>query len=261
MRLFFFFLLAGTVLVFSSCRTQKIVYNYLEDLKDTTAKKEFYISEPFIQKNDLLSVQIYSSSLDPTVDQLYNLGMGIQGGSSGSQQSAAITYGYLVDQKGNIELPRLGIIHSEGLTKEQLGDTIKSKLKGQLNDPTVIIRFLNFRIIVMGEVGSPGVKTVPVENLTLLEALAMAGDITLYGKKKEVKILRENSGKRQLGIVDVTSTSMFESPYYQLQQNDVILVEQTKYKIATTEQSRISQQLGFALSIITSIALLYNIFK
>ena len=109
--------------------------------------------------------------------------------------------------------------------------------------------------------GAPGVQTVAVENLTLLEALAMAGDITEFGKKKEVKILRENNGQRQLGIVDVTSSKMFESPYYQLQQNDVIMVEQTKYKVRQTEQQRITQQLGFALSIITSIALLYNIFK
>jgi polysaccharide export outer membrane protein len=105
------------------------------------------------------------------------------------------------------------------------------------------------------------VHTVAVENLTLLEALAMSGDIGEFGKKKEVKILREVNGQRQLGIVDVTSSKMFESPYYQLQQNDVILVEATNYKIRQTEQTRITQQLGFALSIITSIALLYNIFR
>jgi polysaccharide export outer membrane protein len=89
----------------------------------------------------------------------------------------------------------------------------------------------------------------------------MSGDIGEFGKKKEVKILREVNGQRQLGIVDVTSSKMFESPYYQLQQNDVILVEATNYKIRQTEQTRITQQLGFALSIITSIALLYNIFR
>lgn len=115
--------------------------------------------------------------------------------------------------------------------------------------------------MVIGEVGTPGVKTVNVENLNILEALALSGDITLFGKKKEVKVLRENNGKRQLGIIDVTSKNMFQSPYYQLQQNDIVMVEQSKYKIRSTEQQRVSQQLGFALSIITSIALLYNIFK
>jgi polysaccharide export outer membrane protein len=203
-----------------------------------------------------MSIQISSKALDEKVDQLYNTNL-----TNTSAVQLPQLYGYLVDQKGNIELPRIGLIHAEGLTKEQLSNEIKGRLKDELNDPTVIIRFTNFRIIVIGEVRAPGVKTVNVENLTLLEALALAGDITEFGKKKEVKIVREINGQRQMGIIDVTSTRMFESPYYQLQQNDVVMVEQTKYKVRQTEQQRIAQQLGFALSIITSIALLYNIFR
>ncbi len=176
----------------------------------------------------------------------------------GGQQSLQLP-GYLVDQNGNIELPRLGVLSAAGLTRIELTESIKLKLRDQLTNPTVIIRFLNFRIIVIGEVGSPGVHSVPVENLTLLEALAMAGDITEFGKKKEVKILREESGKRKLGIVDVTTTKMFESPYYQLQQNDVIFVEQTRYKIRQTEQGRIIQQIGFATSIISTAAILITL--
>lgn len=255
MRLFLFLLCSACILALGSCRPQRAVYNYLEDFTDTTVKKDFYIAEPVIQKNDQLSIQISSAALEPEVDQLYNQNMG---GQMGGQYQF---YGYLVDQKGNIEIPRVGVIHAEGITKDSLANEIKARLKTQLADPTVVIRFTNFRIIVIGEVGSPGVKTVGVENLTILEALAMAGDITLYGKKKEVKIIRENKGQRQIGIVDVTTSKMFESPYYQLQQNDIIMVEQTKYKITATEQTRISQQIGFALSIITSIALLYNIFR
>ncbi len=202
-------------------------------------------------------IQVYSASLERDIDQLYNLQT--QGG--GNVQTGGSLYGYLVDQRGNIELPRIGIIHAEGVTKSQLADEVKSRLREQLTNPSVIVRFLNFRVVVIGEVGTPGVKTVNVENLNILEALALSGDITLFGKKKEVKVLRENNGKRQLGIIDVTSKNMFQSPYYQLQQNDIVMVEQSKYKIRSTEQQRVSQQLGFALSIITSIALLYNIFK
>jgi polysaccharide biosynthesis/export protein len=253
MRSFLLFFLTAFILFLSSCRPQRAVYNYLEDMTDTSSKKPYFIAEPVIQKNDQLSIQITSAALDGSVDALYNQQYG---GISGQ-----FSYGYLVDQKGNIELPRIGLIHVEGITKDSLAAEIKTRLKSQLADPTVVIRFTNFRIIVIGEVGSPGVKNIGVENLTILEALAMAGDITLYGKKKEVKILRENNGQRQLGIIDVTSTKVFESPYYQLQQNDVIMVEQTKYKVTQTEQGRISQQIGFALSIITSIALLYNIFR
>lgn len=252
MRLLIFSIISSLIL--ASCQPQRAVYNYLEDLTDTTTQNPFFITEPVIQKNDLLSIQISSASLDPRVDQDYNILNQVVGGQISLQP-----IGYLVDQKGNIELPRLGIIPAGGLTRIELTERIKLRLKDELTNPTVIIRFLNFRIIVIGEVGAPGVHSVPVENLTLLEALAMAGDITEFGKKKEVKILREESGKRKLGIVDVTTTKMFESPYYQLQQNDVILVEQTRYKIRQTEQGRIIQQIGFATSIISTAAILITL--
>jgi polysaccharide biosynthesis/export protein len=254
MRFFFISVVSICLLLLSSCRSQLVIQNYLQDLKDTSARKSYYVTEPTIQKNDVISIQIFSGSLEPGVEQLYSLNRGASNNQNSNQ-------GYLVDQKGNIEIPKLGEIHVEGLKKSQLADTLKAKLKDQLVDPSVIIRFLNFRIVVIGEVGSPGVKTVPVENLTILEALAMSGDILVTGKKKEVKILREYNGQRQLGIIDVTTTKMFESPYYQLQQNDVILVEATPYKVRQTEQQRVRQQLGFVLGILGSIIGLYGIFK
>jgi polysaccharide export outer membrane protein len=240
-----------------SCKTQnRVIYNYLEDIRDTSLQRDVVIKEPIIQKNDLLAIQVYSAAVDPAIDAPYNISAGVAGGSQVNQIG-----GVLVDQKGNLEYPRIGTIHAEGLTKSELAEVIKAKLKDQLTEPTVIIRFLNFRITVMGEVGNPGVLNIPTERLTLIEALGMAGDITEFGKKKEVKILRENNSQRKMGIIDVTSEKMFESPYYQLQQNDVILVEQTRYKIRQTEQQRISQQIGFATGIITTAALLITLFK
>lgn len=242
-----------------SCRTQRAVYNYLEDVNDTSFRKGVYVAEAKIQKADLLSVVIYSASLDPTIDEFYNLPS--QRSTSGGGQNTQ-SAGYLVDVAGNIDLPHIGVIHAEGITKSELERVIKAKLEGgQLTNPGVIIRFLNFRITVLGEVGSPGVLTIPTERLSILEAVGMAGGVTEFGRIKEVKILRENNGVRQLGTLDLTSKNIFESPYYQLQQNDVVLVDQNRYKLRQTEQTRISQQIGFALSIITSIALLYNIFK
>ena len=252
-----FLLVAFCGALFTSCKTeQRVIQNYVEDLQDTTMRISRYITEPIIQKNDVLSIQIYSASLDPAVDQIYNL----QIGNAAAAQQNVNVFGYLVDQNGKIEMPRIGALQAEGLTKTQLADQIKQKLQTELKDPTVIIRFSNFRIIIMGEVGAPGVKTIPVENLTILEALAMAGDITQFGRKKAVKVLRENNGQRRLGIIDVTSSKMFESPYYQLQQNDVVLVEATRYKARTVEQQRVSQQIGFALTIVTTFGLLYNLF-
>src|SRR5688572_16421181 len=123
MRSFFFLVVSFVVLVLSSCRPQKAIYNYLEDMTDTTSKKSFYIAEPVIQKNDQLSIQISSAALEPTVDALYNQGGGV------TNTNQVQIFGYLVDQKGNIELPRIGIFHAEGITKDSLAAEIKTRLK------------------------------------------------------------------------------------------------------------------------------------
>ena len=252
------FLIAMAGMFFlASCRTQRsATYNYLEQIKDTSFKKSVYMAEPIVQKSDLISIQIYSSSTDPKVDQLYNLPV-LNMGYSGGQQ----LQGFLVDQEGDIDYPRNGKLHVEGLTKSQLADIIKEKLVGQLTDPTVIIRFQNFRVTVLGEVGHPGVLTIPNERLSILEAVGMAGGVTEYGKIKEVKVLRENNGVRQMGTLDLTSKDIFTSQYYQLQQNDVVLVDKTPYKLKQTEQQRVIQQVGFATAIITAIALLLSFFR
>jgi len=243
-------------IVFSACTTQRAIYNYLEDVNDTTFRKNVYIAEPIIQKNDLLSVHIYSAATDPTIDALYNLPGGLmQGGMQGGGQGGGQMGGYLIDVNGNIELPRIGIVKAEGLKKGELEEVIKSRLEGQLTRPTVIVRFMNFRITVLGEVNTGGVLNIPTERLTILEAIGMVGGVTEFGKIKEVKVLRENNGIRELGVLDLTSREIFSSPYYQLQQNDVVLVDQTRFKMRQTEQQRVTQQIGFATGIISTIAL------
>ena len=252
MRFSLYVLIAITT-IFGACRPQRAVFNYLEDVNDTSFRKGVYIAEPVIQKNDLLSVQVYSASLDPTVDALYNMPM--QQGMGGGQQGGQLG-GYLVDINGNIDLPRIGKVAAEGLKKSELEAVIRSKLAGVLTNPSVIVRFANFRITVLGEVGGAGILTIPTERITILEAIGMAGGVTEFGTIKNVKILRENNGVRQLGVLDLTSKEIFSSPYYQIQQNDVILVDQNKYKLRQTEQTRIAQQIGFATGIISTVALL-----
>ncbi len=254
---FALYILWGSVLLFS-CRSQRAVYNYLEDVNDTSFKKSVYIAESVIQKNDLLSIQVYSAATDPLADQLYNLP--VQQGGANQMQGGQIG-GYLVDVNGNIELPRLGVIEAEGLKKSELEEAIKAKLQGLLTQPNVIVRFLNFRITVLGEVGNAGVLNIPTERLNVLEAIGMAGGVTEFGTIKQIKILRENNGVRQLGILDLTSKEIFSSPYYQLQQNDVVLVDQNRYKLRNTEQQRVAQQIGFATGIISTVALLIAIFN
>ncbi len=114
---------------------------------------------------------------------------------------------------------------------------------------------------MLGEVGSPTVINVPGEKITILEAIGLAGGITDYGIKEKVRILREIEGKRELGYIDVTAKEMFDSPYYNLMQNDVIMVDPTKRKERLTDQNYVVQRIGFALSLITAAAFIYNIFK
>ena len=242
-----------------SCSTQKPLPNYIENIRDTGDKKAIVIPELLIQKYDILSIQVYSASTDPKADMIYNLPT-----SSASAPGQATSGGFLVNANGDIEYPRLGIFHVEGLTKEELAAQIKKRLNDPVQvlvDPIVIIRFMNFKIAVLGEVKSPGVQNIPGERLTILEAIGLAGDVTEYGLKDQVKVIREYNGKREIGVVDLSSDSLFHSPYYNLMQNDVVLVQPTKRKAKKAEQDVVVQRVSFGLSIITAIALLYNIFK
>jgi polysaccharide export outer membrane protein len=256
MRLLSFSCILLSVLFFVSCAPQKkSSYYYLENLKDTTGKDVVADFDPVIQKNDLLSIQVYSASTDAKVDALYNMTVNA-GGNSGNQVT-----GFLVDQGGNIDYPRIGTIHAEGLTKSQLADLMKSKLTRDLTNPSVVIRYLNFRVTVLGEVGKPGTISIPFERVNILELIGLAGDIPLTGKKDHIRIIREVNGSRETGTIDLTSKEVFNSPYYYLKQNDILIVDPVKSKIRSTEQSIILQRITFALTFVTTAALLYNLFK
>jgi polysaccharide export outer membrane protein len=260
MRLIRTLLLLVLPVYFISCSTQHRIPNYLENITDTSGKHEVKIPELRIQKMDQLSIQVYSESeLPEKSDPLYNLPPG-----SGSSGQGASNNGFLVDVNGNIEYPRLGVLHVEGLTKLELEALIKKKLtepKPLLINPSVIIRFLNFKVTFLGEVGKQGPINVPSERLTILEAVSLAGGITPDGKRNNVKVYREIDGKSEMGTIDLTSDSLFRSPYYNLMQNDVVLVDMTKRKSKGNNDQAVTQRITMALGIITSLAFIYNIFK
>jgi len=254
-NLLLFYLFAAVL--FGSCRTQKeTVRNYLEK-SDSTGINVVNLADPVIQRNDLLSIKVYSLSADPRVDAMYNLPEQTVAGSSNTSATA----GFLVDNDGNIEYPRLGKIHVEGLKKNELADLVRKRLDTILRSPSVIVRFLNYRISVLGEVRTPGTFNVPTERVTILEALGLAGDITEFGNKATVKVMRENSGQVAVQTVDLTSKEVFTSPFYRLQQNDVVFVEQNRRRLQQQEQQNIAQQIGIATGIITAIALIINIIR
>ena len=250
--LFIFFL--------SSCSTQYKLPNYLENLTDSTSLDAYTFPEPIIQKNDILYIQVSSEALDSKMDAPYN-NPSMAMGASVSIGGNTSLMGYLVDHKGDIEYPRLGPIHVEGMTKFQLANLIKDSLREELTNPIVNIRFLSFKVIVMGEVGLQGPIKIDGDKLTILEAIGMAGGISWSGKRDNLKIIRETNGQREMGIVDLTSSDLFKSPYYHLQQNDIIIVDMNKRGRVSQDQQYAMQRISFAVGIITTFALLINIFK
>lgn len=254
---FFFFSVFIISLFLISCRSQKPVFsNYLQQV-DTAGQIFSNMTEPRIQKNDLLSIKVYSQSADPRTDLPYNLPEQTVAGSS----TTSATAGFLVDERGTIEYPQLGLLQVEGLTKSELAQLIKSKLENVLRSPSVVVRFLNYRITVLGEVRNPGTFTMPTEKVTILEALGLAGDITEFGKRDTVKIAREVNGKMEIGSITLASSDLFRSPYYRLQQNDVIFVEQSRRRVQQEERQALAQQVGIAASIVTAVALIVNIIR
>lgn len=245
-------MLTLSVCIFS-CKTQQKIPYYLETRKDTAGKSAVIIPELLIQKNDLLSIQIYSLSTEPKADALYNM----------PETGATNQSGYWVDLKGNILHHRLGTIHAEGLTKDQLAAEIKRKLTEPvelLKQPTVIVRLLNFKVNILGQVTKEGPISVPGDRMTILEAIAMAGGVTDYGKRDSVKIYREANGIREMGVIDLSTDSLFYSPYFNLVQNDFIVVGQTRQRTKEQDQQRVYQKITIGLTLVAAAATLTSIF-
>ncbi len=245
---------------FISCGTQKRIPNYLQQVSDTTRTAAVVYPELRIQKNDMLSIQVYSASTKREIsDMPYNL----PGGAAGSDGASAST-GFLVDARGDIDYPMIGKVHAEGLTRQELGDVILRKINEKdsvLASPSIIVRFQNLRITVLGEVGRQGVIQIPGEKVSILEAIGLAGGVTDFGLKQSVKVVREADGKREVGIVDLSSSDLFASPYYNLQQNDMVLVDPSIRKAKKTEQEAFFRQAGFVLSVITAMAVVVRLFQ
>lgn len=250
------------VVLLAACSAPKEVL-YLQDIsliKEEVIDKSY---EVIIHKDDLLAIIV--NSKDPELALPFNMPLVSYqiGGQNVSQQRLV---GYLVNQDGNIDFPILGEIHVEGLTRMQATELIKKRLIEEelIKDPIVTVQFLNFKVSVIGEVGRPGTFDISGDRITLLEALSMAGDLTIYGRRDRVAVIREKDGKRSILYHDLRSSDIFQSPCYYLQQNDIVYVEPNNAK---TGQSRINSNnsVGVWLSGVSVLAsitsLLVTMFK
>ena len=225
---------------FTSCKTPTDVI-YFQDSKD---REEVAIKNsftPVFKVDDVVSITVSAADMDAA--RPFNLMQGSSvnalsegGATGGSGISSEPTY--LIDENGEIEFPVLGKLKIGGLTRVEVKTLIKDKLKVYINDPIVTVRLKNFKITVLGEVNRPGSFTIPNERITIIEALGLAGDMTITGKRADVVVIRENDATNTYYKVDLTSKNVFDSPVYYLAQNDVLYVEPNDTKAKASKGNR-----------------------
>jgi len=258
----FFLTVCACVAILSSCVTPKNII-YFQDAGNFERFKDIDKFEVYIHQDDLLSILVNSVATEAALPLNLPIANYYVGGDSYGQQRML---GYLVDKEGNIDFPLLGKLHVEGLTRNALRDIIKAKIieNELLKDPIVTVNFMNFKISVLGEVNRPGSFNITGERITLLEALSMAGDLTIYGRRDRVAVIRESKGERTFLNHNLTSMEIFNSPCYYLQQNDIVYVEPNNRR---AQQSEINQNnsasvwLSIASILLTTVTLVINLSK
>jgi polysaccharide export outer membrane protein len=259
------FLLAVTLMA-SSCVQHKQLINFNQaNLPEDTPEQIVNAMNLTIQPEDLLRIDV--TSIDPLAAAPFNPGTGpdgqrpqnmqMMGGNQGQggNYMLELFQGYLVDQNGYIDFPVLGQLKVEGLTIEEAKGQIYELLQEYLKAPVVEMRFLNLKITILGEVNLPGVQRLSNKRVTLLEAIGMAGDLSDYANRNNVLVIREEEGRRTYTRLDLQSAEIFTSPYFYMQQNDVIYVEPIQARIATVADpaQRIISYATAGLSLISLI--------
>jgi polysaccharide export outer membrane protein len=240
-----------------SCRSSKKITQesiYFKNISDSLLQKQAMEYEPILQKGDILSIVVITPNENSS--KLFNRPNASQG-SLGEGSAENTGGGYLVDEKGNISIPFLGNVKAAGLSRMQLTETLTSNLRKYIDSAAVTVRLLNYRITILGEVARPGTFTIPSERVTILDAIGLAGDLTVYGKRNNIRIIRQTDNGRQTGTIDINKGDIFGSPFYYLRQNDIVYVEMNDRKIAGTDQATL-RGLGVALGIISALGVVVS---
>lgn len=227
--------LAIVCVMVSSCATPKDI-TYMQGFENNAVQAVCEQHRIKVQPDDQISIVV--SSKDPQLAEVFNLAIA-QYRVGYQSQSNYNTSAYTVDPDGNIYYPVIGKIHIAGLTRHEVSALLQSELVGRdlLKDPVVTVQFLNAKVSVLGDVAKPGEYPIEKDNLTILQALSMAGDLNITGKRTQVLVVREENGQDRAYRLDLTDTrSLMESPAYYLQQNDVVYIEpnSNKKRQATT---------------------------
>lgn len=237
---------------------------YMQGQFDTARLRQAVYPELVIQKGDLLSITVYSDN--PVASAFYNLPpqptIANSSTTTTTQPTPSLNPGstYLVDDSGYIQFPGLGNLAVAGLTKDQLYELLKTRLSDKLSNPYFVIRLANYRITLIGEVARPGQFTIPNERVSLLEAIGLAGDLTAFGRRDNILVIREINGQRSWARLDLKSPDIMGSPYFYLQPNDVIYVDVTRNKAAANDQVTV-RNISLAVSVVSVLAILVGVFN
>lgn len=250
-KLYHYALMLGLFVLQSCVGTKNSVY--FTDIPDTTSFRQIIpaaFKEPIILPDDILSISV--QTIDPSSAAAVNQvsAMPAIGASSASALGSQTISGFLVDKNGTVTMPMLGNMKLSGLTTYQARELIGERAARYFKEPNVQVRFANYKITIIGEVARPATYTVPNEKITLLDALGLAGDLTIYGRRENVLLIRDTGGKKEFVRFNLNSTTTFQSPYFYLRQNDVIYVEPGKAKVAANNAAR-TQTLAIVGSILS----------
>lgn len=253
-------------LAFASCGSVKNIA-YLKNSEEIDFSRSNFLYDARIMPKDILTITV--NTVNPEASEPFNLIVSTALNTSVANRNIGTSRAlqtYLVDNKGCIEFPVLGTLEVGGLTKSMCEKMIHDKIKPYLNEtenPVVTVRMSNYKISVLGEVNRPGMFNVSNEKITILEALAQAGDLSIYGVRDRVKLIREDAnGRKEIHTLNLNDADIINSPYYYLQQNDVVYVEPNKVKARNSSVGNTTHLWFTGTSVLVSIAtLLYTILK
>ncbi|MBO5679504.1 MAG: polysaccharide biosynthesis/export family protein [Bacteroidaceae bacterium] len=252
-------ILLAFLIAAASCTSYKKV-PYLQNSSSVDPATVVELYDAKIQPKDMLTITVSSEDLEAAIP--FNLTVGTLQTAARYVTSQPVLQTYLVDNEGYIEFPTLGRLHVGGLTKNEVESIIKEKLTPNFtNAPIVNVRMVNYKISIIGEVVRPNTYTISNEKVNVFEALALAGDLTIYGRRDGVKLIRENAdGTKQIVPLNLNDANLIYSPYYYLQQNDVLYVEPNKAKAQNSDIGSMTSLWFSGTSILISlVSLLYNI--
>lgn len=239
----------------SACTTTKEVM-YFQDIKDRQLSKVDKEYEAIIKKDDRLVIVV--TGPDKAVTSPYNLTLTEISGMGSASDPERATLTYLVDAQGNIDFPILGAIHVEGMTRNQLVRYLTKEIGKDVKDPIVYVSFKNYKITVLGEVRNPGTYFIDSEKVNILQAIGKAGDLLITARRDGIILLREVDGVQTSYEIDLRNSDILESPYFYLQQNDVLYIPPSPTRVtsgtaATNIWSAVLSSVTTAISVISLV--------